>query len=168
MLARLTRFALVALTLALALPARADGPLQEGDSAPPFKAKGDDGKEYSLQKMKGKYVVLYFYPKDDTPGCTIEAKAFRDDEAQYKKKGAVVLGVSLDDAESHKAFRAKYDLNFPLLTDGATIAKAYSVPTTGGYAQRQTFVIGKDGKILKVFRTVKVDGHSKEILSLLK
>jgi peroxiredoxin Q/BCP len=159
---------LVAVIVGFAAPALADGPLHDGDTAPAFKAKGDDGKDYSLAALKGKYVVLYFYPKDDTPGCTIEAQGFRDDSAEYGKKGAVVLGVSLDDAASHKAFREKHKLNFPLLVGGEIIARAYEVPTTGGYASRQTFVIGKDGKLLKVFRSVKPAGHSKEILQLLK
>jgi len=150
-----------------AQPAMAAG-LKEGDVAPPFSTTGDDGKPYSLEALKGKSVVLYFYPKDDTTGCTIEAKAFRDDSEKYAAKGAVVLGVSLDDAGSHKAFREKYQLNFPLLVGGADIAKAYGVPVTGGYAARQTFVIGKDGKLVKYFPHVNPNGHSAEILAVLQ
>lgn len=150
-----------------ATPPPAPTGLKEGDAAPPFSAPGDDGKTYALSDLKGKYVVLYFYPKDDTPGCTIEAKGFRDDSAKLAEKGAVVLGVSLDDAASHKAFREKYQLNFPLLTNGAEIAQAYGVPSTGGYASRQTFLIGKDGKLLKIFPKVNPTGHSAEILNAL-
>jgi peroxiredoxin Q/BCP len=141
--------------------------LKEGDVAPAFSAVGDDGKTYALADLKGKFVVLYFYPKDDTPGCTIEAQGFRDDSAKFTAKGAVVLGVSMDDAASHKAFREKYQLNFPLLTGGAEIAKAYGVPVNGGYASRQTFLIGKDGKLMKLFPHVTPTGHSAEILGLL-
>lgn len=147
---------------------RSVGALSEGSPAPEFSAVGDDGKTYDLAAMKGKYVVLYFYPKDDTPGCTTEAKAFRDDFDKFAQKGAIVLGVSLDDAESHKAFREKYQLNFPLLVGGAELAKLYGVPTTGGYAERQTFVIGPDGKIAKYFPRVNPNGHSAAILQLLK
>ena len=160
-----TALAALALT-ALAPSARADA-LKEGDVAPPFKAKGDDGKEYSLAAFKGKTVVLYFYPKDDTPGCTIEAQEFRDAYDKFAQKGAVVLGVSVDNTESHQAFRKKYNLNFPLLVDGEPIARMYGVPTSGGYAARQTFVIGKDGKLKKVFRSVTPRGHSAEILGVI-
>ena len=156
----------LATVAALVAPARA-GELKEGDAAPAFAAKGDDGKDYSLASLKGKTIVLYFYPKDDTPGCTIEAQEFRDAFEKFTAKGAVVFGVSLDDAASHAAFRAKYKLNFPLLVGGEAIAKVYGVPTTGGYAARQTFVIGKDGKLKKVFRQVTPRGHSAEILKLL-
>lgn len=148
--------------------AAAAAELKAGDPAPAFTAKGDDGKEYSLESLKGRYVVLYFYPKDDTPGCTAQAKGFRDDYEKFEELGAIVLGVSLDDATSHRAFREKYDLNFPLLTNGKELAKAYGVPVRLGFASRQTFVIGKDGKLLHVFRKVNPRGHSEEILGLLK
>lgn len=141
--------------------------LEAGDAAPAFQAKGDDGKEYSLASLKGKTVVLYFYPKDDTSGCTVEAQGFRDDVEAFAKKGAVVLGVSLDSAESHKEFRAKYQLNFPLLVGTDALLASFQVPSRLGFASRQTFVIGKDGKLLKVFRDVTPKGHSQEILKLL-
>jgi peroxiredoxin Q/BCP len=142
--------------------------LKEGDAAPAFSALGDDGKTYTLDQFKGKYVVLYFYPKDDTPGCTIEAQGFRDDSDKLTAAGAVVLGVSLDDAASHQAFREKYHLNFPLLVGTPELAKAYGVPSAGGHTARQTFVIGKDGRLVKYFPTVNPQGHSQEILALLK
>lgn len=157
----------LSLSLSCASPAIA-AELKDGDAAPDFRAKSDDGKEYALSELKGKYVVIYFYPKDDTPGCTVEAQGFRDDAKALEAKGAVVLGVSLDDAASHQAFRAKYELNFPLLVTGEAIARAYGVPVTFGYAARQTFVIGRDGNLVKVFRSVKPQGHSDEILALLK
>lgn len=157
--------AVVALVLGC-VPAQA-AELKEGDPAPAFEALGDDGKAYSLAKLKGKYVVLYFYPKDDTAGCTVEAQEFRDRYEAFRAKGAEVLGVSLDDAESHRAFRAKHNLNFPLLVGSKELAKAYGVPSLGGFAARQTFVIGKDGRLLKVFRKVNPRGHSEEVLALL-
>jgi peroxiredoxin Q/BCP len=138
--------------------------LVAGDPAPAFSAVGDDGKTYSLAALKGRTVVLYFYPKDDTPGCTAEAQGFRDDFDALAAKGVLVLGVSLDSAESHKAFREKHKLNFPLLVDGAPLAKSYGVPVFGSFAARQTFVIGPDGKLRKVFRQVNPRGHSAEIL----
>ncbi len=148
--------------------AHAEVALQPGQPAPAFTAKGDDGKSYSLAQLHGKYVVLYFYPKDDSPGCTIEAKGFRDDSRKLEAKGAVVLGVSLDDAASHRAFREKFGLDFPLLVGGKQLTRLYGVPTTLGFAHRQTFVIGKDGKLLKIFRDVNPKGHADEILALLK
>ncbi len=166
-----TMMPVLALSMAMLAGTQAkadDAVLREGDQAPDFKAKGDDGHVYALEKMKGEYIVLYFYPKDDTPGCTVEAQGFRDETLKFKKKKVAVLGVSLDDADSHRAFRDKYKLNFPLLVDGAKIAEAYRVPTTGGYAARQTFIIGRDGKLLKIFREVKPKGHAAEILTLLK
>jgi peroxiredoxin Q/BCP len=170
----LTRSHLIGLVITLAVACQNAGAapgtseVKEGDAAPAFSTRGDDGKTYTLADLKGRYVVLYFYPKDDTPGCTIEAKGFRDDFERYTQKGAVILGVSMDDVESHKAFREKYQLNFPLLVGGAPIAAAYGVPLHGGFAARQTFVIGKDGRIIKAFRSVTPTGHSAEILALLQ
>jgi thioredoxin-dependent peroxiredoxin len=146
--------------------------LKEGDRAPAFKLPSVEGGDVSLKDFAGKTVVLYFYPKDDTPGCTREACAFRDSQAALKKAGAVVLGVSPDSVESHQKFRAKYKLNFPLLADAdKSVAKKY-----GAYGEkvmygkkvtgmiRSTFVIGGDGVVRKVFPRVKVDGHSDKVL----
>lgn len=155
-------------TAGASLAASSPSKLDAGHKAPEFTATGDDGKEYSLSKLAGKYVVLYFYPKDDTPGCTVEAKGFRDDAKAYEAKGAVVIGVSMDSEKSHQAFRSTHELNFPLLTNARKVADDYGVPVRFGYASRQTFVIGKDGVLLKVFRSVKPEGHSSEILALLK
>ncbi len=167
-MSRLTRLVVrLCLASAATLPAQARPLLAPGDVAPAFVAKGDDGKGYTLEQFKGRSVVLYFYPRDQTPGCTAEARAFQDDSSAYAKKGAVVLGVSFDDAASHRAFREKHGLTFPLLVGTDALAEAYGVPVRFGFASRQTFVIGRDGRLQHVFRDVDVGGHSKEILRLL-
>src|ERR1700722_5900776 len=145
-------------------------PIQEGSPAPGFTLKSTDGKEISLSQFKGqKSVVLYFYPKDDTPGCTKEACAFRDDISQITAKDAVVLGVSVDDTAGHPACTAKFNLNFPLLSDmGGTVSKAYDAfNPEKGMSRRVTAVIGKDGLVKKFFPQVTVDGHNVEVLAAL-
>jgi peroxiredoxin Q/BCP len=166
MLRRLGLLALSAVSLS-APGASAKSPLTEGDVAPPFIARGDDGRTYTLEQFKGRPVVLYFYPKDDTPGCTLEARRFRDDAPAYQAKGAVVLGVSFDDARSHQAFREKHGLTFPLLVGTDVLAESYGVPVRFGFASRQTFVIGSDGRLRKVFRDVDVGTHSQDVLRAL-
>jgi peroxiredoxin Q/BCP len=149
--------------------------LKEGQKAPAFKLESADGKVVSLGDFSGKNVVLYFYPRDSTPGCTREAEAFRDAAATLKKKNAVVLGVSKDSIASHCKFRDKYDLNFPLLSDpdGEVLEKygAWGEKVMYGKKMmgiiRSTFVIGPDGKIKKIFPKVKVDGHAEEVLAVL-
>jgi len=149
--------------------------VNEGDPAPDFRLPADDGHTYSLKDFRGKKVVLYFYPKDDTPGCTREACSFRDSLARVTSKGAVVLGVSKDDLDSHARFRKKYELTFPLLsdTDGMTL-NAYGVwKEKSAYGktfmgvERTTFIIDEKGRIAKVFLRVKVDGHVDEVLAAL-
>ncbi len=142
--------------------------LQEGQAAPEFSAQDDQGNQVRLQDFKGKKnVVLYFYPKDDTPGCTIEACNFRDAYAQFQTQDTQILGVSFDDAASHQAFKQKFHLSFPLLVDSdRKIAQAYGVQGDK-YPSRDTILIGKDGEILKIFRKVDPAGHAAEILSLL-
>ena len=148
--------------------------LQAGDKAPDFDLMADDGKQVRLKDLKGKSVILYFYPKDDTPGCTKEACAFRDEYSKFSKK-AVLLGVSLDDVKSHQKFKTKYSLPFPLLADqSATVSKAYGVYKKKSMygrsfwgIERSTFVIGPDGKIKAVFPRVKVEGHNAEVLEAL-
>jgi len=162
---RMLTFVLSLLTAALPLAARAE--LKAGDAAPEFSAQGDDGRTYRLSEFKGKPVILYFYPKDQTPGCTVQARKFRDDYAQFQAKGAVILGVSMDDAASHRAFRARERINFPLLVGTPELAKAYGVSVTFGFSARDTFVIGRDGKLIKVMRGVDVSNHSAEVLSLI-
>lgn len=150
--------------------------LEPGTKAPAFRLQDDRGRTVALADLKGKPVVLYFYPKDDTPGCTKEACAFRDAERELEKLGAVVLGVSPDTVESHAKFRDKYSLNFPLLADpdhkvaekyGAWREKnMYGKKSMG--IQRSTYLIAPDGKIAKVWKRVKVDGHAEQVLEALR
>lgn len=149
--------------------------LKEGDKAPDFTLSSDDGKEYSLKSLRGKKVVLYFYPKDDTSGCTIEACGFRDGLSAIKGKNAVVLGVSRDDIKSHGKFRAKYDLNFPLLADTESkVSNAYEVlKEKNMYGKksigvvRSTFIIDEQGRLSKIISPVKPEGHEKEVLQYI-
>ena len=139
--------------------------LSVGATAPAFTVKDDAGKTVSLSDYKGKTVVLYFYPKDDTPGCTKEAQSFRDSFEEYQGKDIVVLGVSMDDEASHKMFKEKYGLPFSLLADSdGAITKAYDVEG-GGYSKRVTFIINSEGVIDQVIESVKTDTHAKDILA---
>jgi peroxiredoxin Q/BCP len=150
--------------------------IEVGEKAPAFSLTADDGKRVRLSDFKGRPVILYFYPRDDTPGCTREACAFRDQQAPLKKLGAVVLGVSTDSIESHGKFRDKYRLNFPLLTDiDHTVAEKfgawreknlYGKKSMG--IQRSTFLIDATGKVARVWKKVNVDGHDAEVLEALK
>jgi thioredoxin-dependent peroxiredoxin len=152
-----------------------DWPL-EGSKAPAFNLPADDGSKIKLADLKGSPVVLYFYPADDTPGCTREACAFRDRAAELKKLGAKVFGVSPDDVASHEKFKKKFSLNFPLLADeDHAIAEKYGAwreknmygKKRMGIA-RSTFLIDADGKLAKVWKAVKVDGHDEQVLAALK
>lgn len=139
--------------------------LAVGTQAPAFTAKDDAGNTVSLSDFAGKTVVLYFYPKDDTPGCTVEAQGFRDSYEQYQGKDIVVLGVSTDDEASHKAFKEKYGLPFTLVADpDGSITKAYDVDG-GGYAKRVTYIINGEGKIDQVFEKVQTSSHAADILA---
>jgi len=149
--------------------------LVEGDKAPDFTLPSSTGKSVKLSDLRGKNVVLYFYPKDDTPGCTAEACGFRDNLPKFGSLDAVILGVSKDSPDSHSGFIKKYGLNFTLLSDedlkvnnlyGTWVEKENYGRKYWG-TERSTFVIGKDGRIRKVFRKVKVDGHEKEVLQAL-
>ncbi|HRI69617.1 MAG TPA: peroxiredoxin [Polyangium sp.] len=144
-------------------------PLAAGDAAPDITLKLHDGKEVRLSSLQGKQVLVYFYPKDDTPGCTIEAQGLKDGWADIQAAGLEVYGVSMQDAESHKAFIDKYSLPFPLVvdTDGA-VAKAFRVPTKMTFASRQSFLIGKDGKIKQVWLDVNPKEHAGAILAAAK
>jgi len=149
--------------------------VQEGDKAPDFTLPDDNGNKVKLSALKGKPVVVYFYPRDDTPGCTKEACAFRDQKTSLAKAGAQVLGISTDAVESHGKFRDKYQLNFPLLADvDHAVAEKYGAwreKVRFGKAsmgiQRSTFLIGGDGKIKKVWKSVSVDGHDQQVLDAL-
>jgi peroxiredoxin Q/BCP len=139
--------------------------LSVGTSAPAFTAKDANGNSISLADYAGKTVVLYFYPKDDTPGCTKEACSFRDHYPAYEDKDAVVLGVSADDETSHKQFMEKFNLPFPLLADAdRSVIKAYDVDG-GSYAKRVTYVIDGAGQITQVYDSVKTDTHASDILA---
>jgi peroxiredoxin Q/BCP len=136
-----------------------------GQPAPDFTATAQDGTSVHIGALKGKPVVVYFYPKDETPGCTKEACSFRDSWTALGKTGAVLVGVSADSIDSHKAFAAHYKLPFLLVSDpDNAIGKKYGVPFEG-YHQRQTIVIGADGKVRKVYRKVDVTTHAQEILA---
>jgi peroxiredoxin Q/BCP len=140
----------------------------EGSPAPLIESTAHDGTHVSMAALKGKPVVVYFYPKDDTPGCTKEAGEIRDLYEKIQQTSAVVLGVSTDDNASHTAFATKYNLPFLLLPDkDAAIAKAFGVPLRMGTAKRVTFVIDRTGKIAKVFPDVNPTGHGAEILAVL-
>ncbi|MDJ0660124.1 MAG: peroxiredoxin [Crocosphaera sp.] len=140
--------------------------LAVGTVAPDFTTIDDEGNTVSLSDYKGKVVVLYFYPKDDTPGCTKEAQSFRDNYQQYQDKDMVVFGVSMDDQASHKAFKEKYGLPFQLLVDkDGTLTKAYDVEG-GGYSKRVTYIIDAEGKISYVDEKVKTDTHAQDILGV--
>ena len=146
-------------------------PVSEGEVAPAFTLPAGDKVAISLDQYRGKWVVLYFYPKDFTQGCTIEAHNFQKDEAQYQERNAVVLGVSLDYSDSHKEFCAKEGLNFKLLADeSAKVTKLYGSLTEyqgKKYAARDTFIIDPSGVVRKIYRGVKPNGHSQEVLSAL-
>lgn len=142
--------------------------LAVGAEVPDVSAPAHDGKLVNLRALKGKPIVVYFYPKDDTPGCTIEAKGLRDQYAELSRR-AVVLGVSEDSVDSHQAFASKYDLPFQLLDDtNHQLAAAFGVPLSSGHAKRVTFVIDAKGKVAKVFPNVNPDGHAAELIEALK
>ncbi len=139
--------------------------LAVGTVAPAFTTTDDEGNTVSLSDFKGKVVVLYFYPKDDTPGCTKQAQSFRDNYAEYQGKELVVLGVSMDDQASHQKFKEKYGLPFTLLVDSdGSITKAYDVDG-GGYAKRVTYIIDGEGKITHVDANVKTSTHGQDVLA---
>jgi peroxiredoxin Q/BCP len=149
--------------------------IEVGKKAPPFSALTDAGKRIALKDFKGKKVVLYFYPRDLTPGCTTEACDFRDHHVQLKKRGVVVIGVSRDEVATHEKFRDKHELNFPLVADtDGEICEKYGVwQEKSLYGKkfmgivRSTFVIDEDGRIAHVFPKVRVKGHVAELLELL-
>jgi thioredoxin-dependent peroxiredoxin len=149
----------------------AAAPPAVGSMAPAFTLNSQEGTPVSLKDYQGKWVVLYFYPKDFTSGCTVEAHNFQRDLAQYQQKGATILGVSVDSADSHKQFCTKEGLNFKLLADtDHTVSDAYGSLTNMGvvkYAARHTFIISPDGKVAKVYMDVNPSKHSEEVLAAL-
>ena len=163
-------FAIVSVLACNRVGAVADMPAV-GAAAPGFNLTTNEGKQVSLNDFKGKWVVLYFYPKDFTSGCTLEARNFQRDIAKYEAAKAVILGVSVDTAESHKEFCAKEGLNFKLLSDSdAKVSEQYgSIMEYNGakLSARNTFIIDPQGKVAKVFEKVKPTGHSEEVLAAL-
>ncbi|MDO8634604.1 MAG: thioredoxin-dependent thiol peroxidase [archaeon] len=150
--------------------------MEKGDTAPDFELSDSTGKIARLSDFRGKIVAIYFYPKDFTPGCTTQACNLRDNFAELKKNGVVVLGISTDEVDSHKRFGEKYSLPFELLADvGARVSKSYGVFVEKNFAgkkffgiKRTTFVVGKDGKILGVIGQVKTEDHARQILGVLE
>ena len=148
-------------------PAHAAG-LHVGDPAPPFRLMDQNGNVHTLDDYRGQWLVLYFYPKDDTPGCTTEACEFRDDVAELKRMGAAVLGISVDDVKSHREFADKYHLSFPLLSDSnGEVARSYGALRNLvllKFAKRHTFIIDGEGRIAKIYRSVDPKTHSDAII----
>ncbi|MEM9383587.1 MAG: peroxiredoxin [Pseudomonadota bacterium] len=143
--------------------------VEAGEPAPNFRLQDQHGEWHELESFAGQWVALYFYPKDGTPGCTTEACAFRDDIFKFKKMGVKIVGVSLDDVDSHQEFAQKYSLPFTLLSDpDAEMAKAYGVLRSFGpvkMAKRQTFLIDPEGEIARHYARVNPDNHSEEVLT---
>ncbi len=157
--------------MTLQMTVSADSTPSVGSMAPEFTLPSQEGTPVSLKDYRGKWVVLYFYPKDFTSGCTIEAHNFQRDQAQYQQKGVVILGVSVDTADSHKQFCTKEGLNFKLLADtDHKVSSEYGSLTSFGamkVAARHTFIINPEGKIVKVFTEVNPNKHSEEVLAAL-
>ena len=143
--------------------------IEEGQPAPDFELESDSGETVKLSDLRGKPVVLYFYPKDDTPGCTRQAFGIRDSWDEFQRAGAEVYGISADTAASHEKFKAKYSLPFPLLADPEhTLGEAYGVAQEGKNSyQRSTFVIDADGNVAKIMRRVNPDQHADQVLEAL-
>ncbi len=157
-------------TLALAGLAQADDSPAVGSAAPAFRLQDQAGKWHNLSDYKGKWVALYFYPKDDTPGCTTQACSFRDNVFAFNKEGAVILGISVDDVESHKAFAEKHGLPFTILADSdKAVTKRYGVLKTYmgvmEMARRDTFIIDPQGRVAKHYESVNPEGHSQVVLN---
>ncbi len=162
---------IICLLLGASLLARAES-VNEGDPAPGFELMDQNGDVHSLEDYRDKWVILYFYPKDDTPGCTTEACEFRDSIFKFRDLGCQVLGVSLDDQASHKEFAEKYSLPFPLLADTeGTTASAYGVKSRMfgmKMAKRQSFLINPEGYVARHYEKVDPDTHSEQVLTDLK
>jgi thioredoxin-dependent peroxiredoxin len=158
-----------AATAATTTTTTANGEVTVGKPPPDFTAKDQNGKDLTLSALKGKPVVVYFYPKDETSGCTAEAQSFRDTWKDLEKTGVTVIGISTDTVDSHKAFATHHGLPFHLVSDASgTIAKTFGVPNHAGFLARQTFVIGADGNVKKIYRDVDVSKHVSEVLADLK
>ncbi|HKE94547.1 MAG TPA: peroxiredoxin [Povalibacter sp.] len=142
---------------------------QLGNAAPEFRLQDQSGKWHQLKDYRGKWVVLYFYAKDMTPGCTIEAREFRDDFAAFRELGVEILGISIDDVESHRKFAEKQSLPFTILADPTKeTARRYDVVSFVGFARRETFLVDPQGRIVKHYLDVEPKGHSQAVLEDLK
>jgi thioredoxin-dependent peroxiredoxin len=152
------------------LAADSPPPVAIGSPAPSFKLQDQNGKWHTLDEYRGKWLVLYFYPRDQTPGCTTEACEFRDDVFAFRAANAVIVGISVDDVESHKKFESKHGLPFTLLADSTKeTTKAYgSLMMLIRFAKRDTFLIDPNGRIAKIYRGVDPEGHSKAVLAEIK
>ncbi len=168
----LLRFLLASLLLAATALARAEPIPTAGTPAPGFSLPDQSGKTRSLEDWRGKWLILYFYPKDDTPGCTAEARAFRDQAATLAALGAQAVGVSLDSAASHQAFADKHQLNFPLLADAEGVAaRRYGALNNFGvvkFAKRVSFIIDPDGRIARAYPDVDAAAHAAQVVADLK
>jgi peroxiredoxin Q/BCP len=165
--ARLFTLTVLCVGFAFSLAAAGDLP-QVGQKAPSVTLPSQDGSKVSLKDFRGKWVVLYFYPKDNTPGCTIEAHNFQRDLAKYQERNAVILGVSVDSSESHQDFCTKQSLTFKLLADTEKkVVAEYGSLSDRGFASRNTFLIDPKGKIVKVWTGVKPQEHSDDVLATL-
>ncbi|MCH9852759.1 MAG: peroxiredoxin [Alphaproteobacteria bacterium] len=144
--------------------------LELNQPAPDFSGTSNNNETISLKDFKGKYLVIFFYPKDDTPGCTIESCEFRDLNSDFEEINTAIIGISPDAVESHQEFIEKFSLNFPLLADtDQKIQQAYDVPTLDkGYLERSTFLIAPDGTIAQIWRNVNVLGHVNDVLSTIE
>ncbi|MGC8586834.1 MAG: peroxiredoxin [Candidatus Micrarchaeia archaeon] len=147
--------------------------VEEGDKAPDFRLRGSDGKLHTLKDFKGKYLILYFYPKDNTPGCTLEANEFNKNLDDIRKFGAEIVGISKDDLNSHDKFRDKYKLHFLLLADPESkVIKSYDAYGNRGVfgmgTLRNTYIIDGEGTVVKVFKKVNPKGHANEVMNFLR
>jgi len=170
---RVGRIAAMAAAMVFSLcigPMQAQNKPVVGVEAPQFSLPSQDGKLLNIKDLRGQWVVLYFYPKDFTSGCTLEAHNFEKDQAEYKKLNAVVVGVSVDNVQSHKEFCSKEGLNFRLLSDeGGKVSAEYdSKMAIIGMAKRHTFLIDPEGKIVAIYHDVSPSGHSQQVLEELK
>lgn len=164
--------ALLAVALLLALPAFAASP-KAGAPAPDFRLQDQNGEWVTLQSQRGKWVVLYFYPKDNTPGCTTQACGLRDNIFAFRRENAVILGVSVDDVASKKAFAAEHSLPFPVLADPSkAVTKSYGVLTSvlglWEHSRRDTFIIDPQGRVARHFEKVDADGHAERVLAEIR
>jgi peroxiredoxin Q/BCP len=143
--------------------------IKEGDKVPDYRLLADNGKYINLSNYRGKWIILYFYPKDNTPGCTKEAKTFSDLYDEFKKENAVIFGINTDDIKSHQKFKKKHNLKITLLSDKkGKVAKDFGVRVILGFCHRDTILINTEGKVEKIYRGVDPEGNPKEILNYIR